>query len=96
MRLLAAAEESEEERWTPALSPTPPTVVSLRIAEVRRLVEATEEERWHEPSLPPTTVTLTVVSLLIVEVRLLLVAREGFRRRRVAELEDLKALGLQT
>ena len=77
MRLLAAAEENEEERWTPALSPTPPTVVSLRIAEVRRLVEATEEERWHEPSLPPTT----VVSLLIVEVRLLLVAREGFRRR---------------
>ena len=92
MRLLAAAEESEEERWTPALSPSPPTVVSLRTAEVRRLVEATEEERWHEPSLPPTT----VVSLLIVEVRLLLVAREGFRRRRVAELEDLKALGLQT
>ena len=55
-------------------------------------MEATEEERWHEPSLPLTT----VVSLLIVEVRLELVAREGFRRRRVAELKDLMALGLQT
>ena len=93
MRLLAAAEENEEERWTPALSPTPPMVVSLLIAEVRRLVEATEEERWpHEPSLSPTT----VVSLLIVEVRLLLVARGGVCRRRVAELEDLKTLVLQT